>query len=390
MKPRTLSASAIKAYEACPAMYRAKYILRDPDPPGDPALRGTVVHAVLENWVAGGFHLPDLSDGEKVDKIDELVELHYWQHFSHGNEYEFCVEQCRRWVQRTDFTGREVLSTERKYRFELPTSRGKIPVSYIIDRTDRLEGGDIEGVDYKTWVRNITVQELRWDLQSRIYALALWIQYREANRIWITFDQTRFRDIGVAFSQEDCKHTWRYLKNVAERILADDGTEERLNSECRWCPRKRVCSALKRHEKAGGRFADHDIAETAKRRHEVASQVKALEVFLDELDGHLLAYAEAEGEDDFELDGVVVQIASKGSRSVDQKALVGILGEDTARFVEAYGGLTMTAIDKMLKDRNPWLEPEVQMAIEGLVEDKFAGLRVNTNELSPILTAVEA
>lgn len=385
MKPRTLSASAIKAFESCPAMFRAKYIQRAPDPSGDAGLRGSAVHGALEDWVAGGYYAAGLSYAERTEKMTEIVERNYWQHLTHGGELEFCLSQALHWVERTDLCdGREVLATETKMRFDLPTSVGKIPISYIFDRLDRLPNGDIEVTDYKTWVKNIQPAELKWDIQARIYALAAWIQHKEAERVWVTFDQTRYRDIGMAFSQEDNKVTWRYLKMVAERILESNGTEETLNHDCRFCPRRRVCNELKRHSQVGGELAVNDIDDAISRRHDTAAQIKGLEAMLADLDRYILTHANDADTDEFDNGAVRVEITSRKTNTVDQEKLVHILGDQVSQFAISYGGLTVTAVKKALKDRNSWLGDDMLIALEGLIDDKFASLRVNTEQISPI------
>ena len=387
MKPKTLSASAIKTFEACPAYFRAKYIQKAPDPPGDPALRGSAVHGALEEWVAGGWHMSDLPKLEAEAKMVEMVERNYWQLLAHGNELQFCIDQSLRWLERTDFSDRTVLMTETKMRFDLPTSAGKIPVSYIFDRLDDLGNDVFEVTDYKTWVRNISAAHLRWDIQARIYALAAWIAHQHAKRVWVTFDQTRYMDIGAAFTAEDSKATWRYLKDVAERILASDGTEETLNSECRFCPRKRVCTQMKRHARVGGELSFNDIDEAVKLRHETAAQIKALEVMVNDVDTFVLAHADAEAVDEFEASEIEVAITSRKTRSIDQSKLVGILGPDTAYFVQEYGGLTVSAVSKYLKNPGGEFPADMHDQISALVDSKYAGLSVNTEALSPILLA---
>ena len=275
--------------------------------------------------------------------------------------------------------------TETKMRFDLPTSAGKIPVSYIFDRLDDLGDDVYEVTDYKTWVRNISPAALRWDIQARIYALAAWITHQNARRIWVTFDQTRYRDIGAAFTAEDSKATWRYLKDVAERILASDGTEETLNPECRFCPRKKVCTQLKRHAKVGGELGSNDINDAVKRRHETAAQIKALEVMVNDIDTFILAQADSDNVDEFDADEVSVAISSRKTRTVDQKKLVDILAEDTAWFVSTYGSLTMGAVTKYLKNPDSFIDPDKRSQIDALVDSKYGGLRVNTETISPIL-----
>ena len=382
MKPKTLSPTAVAAYESCPAYYRALYIRKARTPPGDPALRGNVVHGALQDWVEGGFHRLDWEGDWQAmrDKMTDIVTANYWKLFSHGSELNFCIQQCHNWLDEADFSDREVLLTEQKLRFDIPTSAGKIPFSFVIDRLDDLGDGEYDVVDYKTWVRNLKGHDLEWNLQARSYALGCWIKFRDAQRIWVSFDQTRWRPARWNFSRSECERTWKYLKNVAERILADKGSEEKINPNCRYCPRTRVCKTFKTHASVGGSFADADMESIAKRRRESANAIKALEDEVRELDMAIVSHADDIELEEFDLGETRVEIVSSKKRELDARRFAQLV--DVTAFVREFGSVSVTSVDKAIKQS--WFEPAVIPKVAALLEERWSAVRVKTEPISPV------
>src|SRR5690606_25707099 len=148
----------------------------------------------------------------------------------------------------------EVLSVEQKLNFPIKTSAGMIPFTYILDRLDKIENGVYEVVDYKSIRAYIRPEELKGKIQPRAYALAIQIQYPDAEKIFVSFDMLRHNEkIGVTFTRQDNIDTYRYLQRAAERIIAtdEDKTEETINEECKWCIKKTTCDTLARSVAAG-------------------------------------------------------------------------------------------------------------------------------------------
>ena len=50
--PRSLSPSGASTFRQCARRWKFRYVDKLPDPPGEPALRGTFVHHVLEELLA--------------------------------------------------------------------------------------------------------------------------------------------------------------------------------------------------------------------------------------------------------------------------------------------------------------------------------------------------
>lgn len=354
MIPRSLSASSALVYESCPARWRAEYQERAPQPSGDAALLGTACHAALERWVAEGWYqkFPDGADalaGEGAVVMDRLYGEEHDRFFTHQDRYEEGLNLCLMWMVRQDWEGRTVLSTEKKMSFDLKTSVGPIPFNYIWDRCDRLESGDIEVVDYKTVSAPIQPDHLKRRIQARAYALAAQIAFPEAKRIWVTFDLLRFDPIGIVFTREENIATWHYLRALAERIIASDGTEENLNAECRYCVRRHNCETLNRHAAAGGHLGITDPNVAAERRLHLESAKKAIETMLSEMDEVILAHCEHEEVLGFSTSTVEVEITARRTRTVDSASVARVVGPE---LVAATAKLGVTALDAMLKAKD--------------------------------------
>lgn len=301
-------------------------------------------------------------------KLREFFELAYMDTFRsfdfEADTFQDGWALCQVWFKRTDLSKRRVISVECKKTFDLKTSAGIIPVTYIIDRLDELQapdangqGGRYEVVDYKTIRFAPKNSELKAKIQPRIYALAIQIEYPQAEQIWVTFDCLRHEPIGsVMFTREDNAKTYRSLQKAAERIIAIDPEEknpkstkyltETLNSECQYCIRKLRCKTLQSNVLAGG---VHSVTtqEAVQQIAKVNHQIKALERVQEQLNAMIIKFAEQNDITDWEQpDGSVVKISVKPRRTIDPKMVIKIIGPE---LTQKYGKLNMAEIDAILK-----------------------------------------
>jgi len=329
---------------------------------------GTVCHAVLEKWVTEGHHLLPLTDLEAYKLLRDFYEVEHYKLFPDRDRLDEGYELVKKWWHRQDWSGRTVLSCEVKKSFDVPTSQGVIPFNYVLDRIDKLDDGTIEVVDYKTSVITVQPEDLFSKVQARCYGLAAQIEHPEAPRVWVTFDMLRYEPVGVVFSREDNIETWKYLKGLAERILASDGTRETLNDMCRFCVRRHACETLNKHADGGGVFGLTDPGEAADRRFELAGAAKAIGVMIDELDQLLLKTLEETETFQIKTDKTVAKVSSRRTRFVDSASAVRELGpEKLARFMK----LGVTAVDELCKPNNPVLTSTEKAALKELVRDSY-------------------
>jgi len=327
MEPRTLSASSIKCFEDCEAMYHAHYIDRVKEGSGAAADLGTSVHTACEEWV---------NAGAPAD-LDILLKQFEQDAIMHGLNQEMIKDGrvmlqdfYNRWQENEPY---KVLVTEVKETFSLKVGNKTVQVTYIWDRGDQLPDGSIEVVDYKTWRKILDGEDMRSTIQVRIYALSAAIKYKDDNppAIWVTLDQMRTTGpVSVKFTREDNQATWRYLKDVYSRILASDGTKMTINENCRYCVRKADCPELAKAIEVGNiqrlraypEQAAERLAELKAARNAVSDTISQLEDFmselLDEYEVPVINYPS----------GVQVKLEVRKSRKIEHHGVNRVLGLD--------------------------------------------------------------
>lgn len=377
MLPKSLSATSASVFEGCPARYKAENIDRTPRITTVFADLGKAVHGALELFVAGGYYKhPDL------DVLLNLYREEYEKLFTDDSKFDEGVEMLKRWFGRTDLLdGRQILSTEKKSTFTLKTSAGPLPFTYIFDRADYYpERKSITVVDYKTFIRPVKPEELRHKIQPRAYALAVAIEYKhlDPEYIWVDYDLLRYENVGLRFSREDNIATWRYLQSLAERIIADDGTTERLNPECKWCVRAAVCKTLLEHAAGGGILGISTLEEAIDRRAQAEYARTALNGVIRDLDEMILEEMEQKGLLEVKTDLTEATIEVKGRRAIDSERAAQILPPE---FMARYGKLNVTAIDALLKDDS--LDATTKAQLKQLITKQMGNPTVATKPLSP-------
>lgn len=374
MRPRTLSATASHVYEMCPARYKASHIDYVPDLSSTAADLGKVCHLALENYVKDGHHLVH---AEALPALLALYDAAYYTFFSDAAQYEDGKGLIIAWHARQDWTDRTVLSTEQKEFFELPTpGGGKIKFNYVMDRVDRHANGDVEVVDYKTSGFPVNPTDLRDKVQGRAYALAAQLKYPDAERIWVSFDMLRFDGpVGVVFTKEQNRETYRYLKRLVERIWEDEEAPEVLNSECRWCVRKTACKKLRLHVNGGGVLSIGDPVEAAKQREELLHAKGAITKQLDQLDEYLMGYLEQNDVFEIELGDVIVEAAISGRRYVNAEQAAEIIGPE---LLARHGNLTVSAVEGLLKGGE--LTPEQKSALRRTIGKNKGAPSIKTHK----------
>lgn len=179
MKRAAISASRAKDFQRCPLLFRFRAVDRLPEAPGVAALRGTLVHAVLESlfdiparertedaataMVAGHWDTLLAQDPQLAEIFPDDLQLQAWLAEARGllTNY-FRMENPRRL---------EPAHRERLVETEI---EGGILLRGYIDRVDVAPGGEVRIVDYKTGkspAARFTGEAL---YQMLFYALMVW------------------------------------------------------------------------------------------------------------------------------------------------------------------------------------------------------------------------
>ena len=180
-----LSPSRAGDFMACPLLYRFRTIDRLPEPPSVDAVRGTVVHKVLEDL----FDLPaadrtlerastmvEPAWADLIDSEPEVAEM-----FGEGASDEeardlvawlaSCRESVRRYFTLEDPSRLEPAERELYVETVLDS---RLLLRGFVDRIDVAPTGEVRVVDYKTGRAPGPMWEAKALFQMKFYALVLW------------------------------------------------------------------------------------------------------------------------------------------------------------------------------------------------------------------------
>jgi putative RecB family exonuclease len=256
---RSLSPSRAADFMACPLLYRFRVIDRLPEPPSPAAVRGTVVHAVLERlfdlpavgrtsaraltmlepaWEALVAGEPELAamfdtatgDSEHIDPDGALVE---W------------LAECRGLVERY-FSLEDparLEPAERELYVETLLDSGLTLRGYI-DRVDIAPTGDLRIVDYKTGRSPGEFFEAKALFQMKFYALVVWRTRGVIPRMLKLIYLGNSEMLQYEPEERDLLATERKLEALWRAISrAYQSGDWRANKSrmCDWCAHQALC-----------------------------------------------------------------------------------------------------------------------------------------------------
>jgi putative RecB family exonuclease len=177
--PAALSPSRAADFLQCPLLYRFRVVDRLPEPPSPAAVRGTVVHAVLERL----FDLP--APARTVEAARDLLGPQWERLLAEEPGLEALFEDdaglrtwldeaaalLERWFELEDPTRLE--PAERELYVETDLADGLRLRGYV-DRLDVAPTGALRVVDYKTGRAPSEAFEAKALFQMRFYGLVLW------------------------------------------------------------------------------------------------------------------------------------------------------------------------------------------------------------------------
>lgn len=363
MLPKTFSATSTQAFLECPKMYEAEYLNRTPSPNNSAAALGSACHNAFEAFVKEECHLLQTKSAQR-SAMASLYGIAYWELFADGDRFDEGLKMCHDWVDRMDWSDREVLSTEEKKNFPIKTSVGTIPFTYIMDRVDKIKStGEIEVVDYKSISRPISPEELFHKLQARAYGLAAQLEHPDAERIRVTFDLLRFEPVSVLFTKEDNRATWKLLHDIGERIVTCDNPKEVLGDGCTWCIRRDQCDALFANVEAGGTLKYGTLAEAAQRLFEVDNAASALSKHKVALEKIVLDLMRDDEAVEAVAGDFAVSVSISGKRAVDRERVRQLVGDD---MLLRWGCSKVGEVDAMLEQ-----ETDIDSTTKSLVRQSF-------------------
>ena len=249
-KPRPLALSPSRAsdYKQCPLLYRFRAIDKLPEPKTVAQVKGTLVHAVLENTHKLPREERDYPAAVKMIKPEwakmvaadaELKEL-----VPEEETLDFFVaarELLKCYFQMENPQGFDAKECEMYVNTVLPNG---VPVRGFIDRVDVAPTGEVRVVDYKTGKKPIPRFSQDAQFQMRFYALVYW------RMLGVIPAQLRLMYLKVIDSmfltptREELEYFERDLGELWAKIEGD-GKEglfrPKTSKLCGWCSFQELC-----------------------------------------------------------------------------------------------------------------------------------------------------
>jgi len=249
---RSLSPSRAGDFLTCPLLYRFRVVDRLPEPPSLAAVRGTLVHAVLE-------HLFDRPAPDRTPEAARSLVEPEWERlaaeepelaglFDGGEELAAWLEGAGLMLDRyfTLEDPRRIEPADRELSVEAELASGLHLRGYI-DRLDVAPGGEMRIVDYKTGTAPPEEFEARALFQMRFYALAVWrTRGRVPSMLQLMYlgngEIVRYQpdESDLLATERKVEALWQAI----ERALRSGDWRPRPGRVCEWCAHQAICPAF--------------------------------------------------------------------------------------------------------------------------------------------------
>lgn len=249
--PTSLSPSKVAAFKECALAFRFSAIDRLPEPPSEPAMRGTTVHRALELLLADPPHdrTPERAAGHLEAALGEMRGGQEWE------ELGLDDAASRRFAEEAAAIIERYFTLEDPRRVEpiglelmLTSEIGGVMVRGIIDRLERDPDGSLVVTDYKTGRTPAPSQE-----QSRLggvhfYAFLCLEHFGELpSRIQLMYLGGEPQIISTTPTEQSI----RGLRNrvgaiwqAVERACEHDDFRPKPSALCKWCAFQQYCPAF--------------------------------------------------------------------------------------------------------------------------------------------------
>jgi putative RecB family exonuclease len=245
-----LSPSRAGDFLSCPLLYRYRTIDRLPERSSPDAVRGTLVHQVLED-------IFDLPAAERTPTVAHTLLEPAWAKLREQSRQarevaadldepawlETAHDVLDRWFTLEDPTRLEPAEREAFVEAELASG---LLLRGIVDRLDRAPDGALRVVDYKTGPSPAEGFEARSLFQLRIYALILWRTRGVVPRVLQLVYLGDGQIVRYEPDEADLLATERKVGAIWEAIEAARRTgvfEPNPGRQCDWCAFKEHCPA---------------------------------------------------------------------------------------------------------------------------------------------------
>jgi putative RecB family exonuclease len=244
-----LSPSRAGDFMTCPLLYRFRVIDQLPERPSQAAVRGTLVHAVLERLYdlpAGARTVAAAQDllGPQWERL--LAEdPAYGELFASDEERGTWLAQAEGMLERYFALEdpQRLEPAEREMYVEAVLDSGLLLRGYI-DRLDVAPGGEVRVVDYKTGSAPGPDFEAKALFQMKFYALALWRLRGSVPRLLQLMYLGNGEVLRYTPDEADLRATERKVQALwaaIERAMRTKEWRHRPSRLCAWCDHKALC-----------------------------------------------------------------------------------------------------------------------------------------------------
>jgi DNA helicase-2/ATP-dependent DNA helicase PcrA len=245
MKPRPeiaqrgLSATSIDAYDTCPMKYKLMQDWRIPGPASAAMLYGKIVHDVLRDIHQGIMAGRARTEGEVLQRFRELMaEAAFDDEFQRGLFERQGAQQLGAYVSAlAQQPAPPVLHAERSFQMKVDG----VPVRGRMDRVDRLEGGGMRVIDFKTG-SVFDQDKADKSLQLSIYAIAARETLNAELAELVIHNLEDNSEVRTARDEAALLETRAKIAEVAEGIAAER-FDPKAGFWCGWCEYRNLCPA---------------------------------------------------------------------------------------------------------------------------------------------------
>ena len=248
----SLSPSRASDFMSCPMLFRFRTVDKLPEPSSPEAMRGTVVHKVLEDL----FDLPaaDRTPGRAAELLlpaweaileadPEVAEMFGSEGPEVGAWLASCEDSLRRYFALEDPTRLEPAERETYVETLLDS---KLLLRGFVDRLDVTPAGEIRVVDYKTGKAPHEAYEAKALFQMKFYALVIW----RTRGVIPSMLQLIYLGSGellrYAPDEHDLLATERKVEALWQAIVTAQETGDwrpQRSALCDWCAHRSICPA---------------------------------------------------------------------------------------------------------------------------------------------------
>lgn len=249
--PSSLSPSKVSAFKNCALAFRFSAIDRLPEPPSEPAMKGTTVHRALELLLSEEPHrrTPEVAAEHLGAALEEMRASHEWTELALDEQSAGAFEQdtasmVERYFSIEDPRVIEPVGVE----LMLSSEIGGVTVRGIIDRLERDSKGHLVVTDYKTGRAPRQSQE-----QSRLggvhfYAFLCNETYGELpSRIQLLYLGAEPQIISTTPTEQSVRGLRNRVSAIwaaVERACEHDDFRPNPSALCNWCAFQQYCPSF--------------------------------------------------------------------------------------------------------------------------------------------------